>query len=201
MESVWMDLNYMKVFPAPRGGGYRQANCGMHKHEWYLQIANIYTMLIRARNMTRRCETMSSQHPPTPTSTTHHQCVSDVIYHTKDENNVSCFTRIAQDTRADFFPEDYTFDAQHTVDPFHCDYQKADTPCEFVSYAANPPQATTHLPRVVRPRVKLEQTQVCHIRMFRNNKLPKTAAKLATIFGVTPKTIREIWRGITWKKM
>ena len=114
--------------------------------------------------------------------------VTDVTYVSRDETSTRCYTRILSDTRAKFFPEDYELSLS------------AVTPAWLHEVCNDEKSAEGHCPRPPR-RKRLQEDEVRKIFSLRKHKVNNTAKKLATIYGVTAKAIREIWTGRSWQHL
>ena len=114
--------------------------------------------------------------------------VTAVTYVSRDETNTRCYTRILSDTRAKFFPEDYEL-MLPAVAPAWL-YEVCNDEKSAEGHSARPPR-----------RKRLQEGEVRQIFSLRKDKVSNTAKKLATMYGVTAKAIREIWTGRSWRHL
>jgi len=128
------------------------------------------------------------------------ECVTDMIYVIRDETNTMSFSRIVLDARANFFPEDYQHQLHSTSLLFDCEVYNNVTEIETTTAGTQTP--TMSSTRSKRNRLRhLEECDVRYIWSFRKHKVSKTAGTLATRYGLTPKAIRDIWTGKTWRHL
>jgi len=114
--------------------------------------------------------------------------VTDMTYFSRDETSTRCYTRILSDTRANFFPEDYELSMPTVAMAWL--YEVCNDEKSAEGHSASPPR-----------KKRLREDVVCKIFSFRKHKVHNTVSELATIYGVTVKTIREIWTSKSWRHL